>query len=322
MAQQGKKKRPTSGNTPAGGSGRTGSSGTSGSSGSQPDKAAPKAPTGAAAPRPPRTAVGNGPQGSAIRRQSVAANRTRGGDNKTQMYILLAAALVILAVIVVGMIWNKSSQTAENDGYGTSRNGVATIDSVGVITVAANDPKVTLDIYEDPICPFCGAFERQFGQLIAQSIDEGKVAVNYHVMNFLDNASGSGSYSTRASAALMCAASTIGSTPGAWSALHSTLYSIDVQPTEGSTSDLSNDELNSFIAQAATGAGLAADAPSIAAAQSCVRDGAMLDTVTTSFEASAAVLTELTGAVRSPVIASNGRLVNVDEPNWLATLTG
>lgn len=302
MAQQGKKKR-SSGSSPAGKAIR--------SPGIQPG-----------ATPPARTAVGNGPQGSAIRRQSVAANRGEVSNNKTQLYILGAAVLVILAVVVVGIVWNKNSQKAENDGYGNARNSVATIDAGGTITVSYNDPPLTIDIYEDPICPYCGALERQYGQQIAQAVDEGKLGVRYHLLTFLDGSSGSGSYSSRASAALMCAATNLGSTPGLWTALHTTLYSVDVQPTEGQTSDMTDAELNTRIEQAAAGAGLAADSSGVAAARSCVDNGSMAPTVKAQYDASATTLTAVTGGVRSPVVLRDGVSVNTNETPWLTTLLG
>ena len=220
------------------------------------------------------------------------------------------------------MVANISNNKPENDGYGTATRSTAAIDDSGTITVSTGSPAASFSVYEDPLCPFCAQFDRQYGQQIAQAVDEGRVGVDYHLLNFLDRGSGSGSYSTRATAALMCAATHLGPTPGAWAALHSTLFDEDVQPAENSVEDMTNGQLAQYAADAGTGAGLAADAAPITATTECIDSGAMLPTVTTAFEASSATLTPLVGGVRSPVIVHDGAVVDVDQSDWLATVTG
>lgn len=190
MAQQGKKKRPA-GSSPVGKAGRPSA-----------DKPS-RVPTAAQ-----RTAVGAGPKGSALRQQSTTGRKP--GNNRSQLIIWGAAIAVMVIVIVVGVVINITSNKTENAGYGTAVKSTATMDANGVITVSAGTPAASIDVYEDPLCPYCAQFERQYGQQIAQAVDEGKVAVNYHLLNFLDQASGSGTYSTRATAALMCAAVNVG----------------------------------------------------------------------------------------------------------------
>ncbi|MEO5832453.1 MAG: thioredoxin domain-containing protein [Nakamurella sp.] len=268
-----------------------------------------------------RTAVGSGPKGSARQRQSVAPGSS-GGNNRTQLIIWGAAIAVIVAVIVVGIVWNISNNKVENAGYGTAAKSTVTMDANGIITMSVGAPTASFDVYEDPLCPYCADFERKYGQQIAQAVDDGKVAVNYHLLNFLDQGSGSGDYSSRATGAMMCAATNIGSTPGAWASLHSKLYEDGVQPTENSVSDMTNEQLAQYVTGAATGAGLAPDAAPVTAAVSCVNSGAMLPTVTTAYNVSAATLTQLVGGVRSPVIVSNGALVDPGQTTWLSTITG
>lgn len=310
MAQQGRKKRPA-------GSGPTGKAVRSAASGGPKPS---RVPTDAQ-----RTAVGSGPRGSASQRRSTGAG-TPPGNNRTQLVIWGAAIAVIVAVIAVGIVWNISSNKVENAGYGAAAKSTVTMDATGTITMTAvaagATAAPTIDVYEDPLCPYCAQFERQYGQQIAQAVDEGKVAVNYHLMNFLDRASGSGDYSSRAVGTLMCAATNIGSTPGAWAALHAKLYEEGVQPEENSVSDMTNEQLGQNLTDAATGAGLAADAASVTAAVECVNASTMLPTVATSFAASTTTLNQLVGGVRSPVIVHDGAVVNVDDSNWLASVTG
>lgn len=305
MAQQGKKKRP-SGATPAGKASRAGTA---------PGGGAGRVPASAQ-----RTAVGAGPKGSALRKEATSGRKP--GNNRSQLIIWGAAIAVIVIVIVGGIVVNINSNKTENAGYGTAAKSTATMDAQGTITISAGSPTASFGVYEDPLCPYCARFERQYGQQIAQAVDEGKVAVDYHLLNFLDRGSGSGSYSTRATAALMCAATDLGATPGAWAALHSKLYEEDVQPKENSVEDMTNAQLAQYVTDAGTGAGLAADAAPITAAVQCINSGEMLPTVTTAFNASDTTLTALVGGVRSPVITHDGAVVEVDQVNWLSAITG
>ena len=124
-------------------------------------------------------------------------------------------------------------------------------------------PGKTIDVFEDALCPICAEFERQFGQQINQAVDQGDLAVNYHMLNFLNPRSFSGDYSTRAAAALLCVAEEGGTQPGLYLNYHSALFSTDNQPAEGGSADLTNEQL----AELATTTG----APTSAA--SCITAG-------------------------------------------------
>jgi len=94
---------------------------------------------------------------------------------------------------------------------------------------------VTVDIYEDFMCPFCGAFEHASGSIVKQYA--GKVAFRYHIISFLDGSS-STQYSTRAANALGVVLDAAG--PKVAKRFHDELYA--QQPAEGSAG-LSNSQL-------------------------------------------------------------------------------
>ena len=48
------------------------------------------------------------------------------------------------------------------------------------------DPKAVVSLYEDFLCPHCGAFEQQFGPTINQLIDSGAIAADYYMVAILD----------------------------------------------------------------------------------------------------------------------------------------
>jgi protein-disulfide isomerase len=309
LAQQGSgKKRKSAGTDRAAGASRQGS-------GAKP------AGSSSAGKTPPRTAVQYGPSGSALSKRAEGTGKAAPQTNRTQLLIGGAALVLILGVIIGGIVLNRANTAIRNDGYGNSRNGTASTTDF-VINLSAGSAPVTVDIYEDALCPFCGQFERQYGQLIAQYVDEKKIDVNYHLMNFLDSKSTSGTYSTRAAGAMFCTAEHLGDTPKVWSDFHGTLFSEDVQPKEDQSGDLSDDQLNERISTAATSNGVAANSPGLAAATACVSGGEKKETVQQSYDASEATLTTLLGGVQSPVVVSGGTVLDIDNGNWLSDLVG
>lgn len=244
-------------------------------------------------------------------RQSVAAARqSSAGRNRTQLIIGGIAITVIVAIIVIGLVLNKKESAVQSEGYGGSTQSVATAQN-GVVTVtkAGSTPAVTIDLYEDPLCPVCAEFERQFGQQINQAVDEGKLAVNVHMLNFLNPQSFSKDYSTRAAAALLCVAEQDGSTPGAYLAFHSALFATGTQPEERGSSDLTNQQLADLATQ--SGAPAAAD---------CITSGKNVDAAVAADTASREQLKQATGGqVATPTVVHNGAPVQLTV-DWLSKL--
>ena len=283
-----------------------------GSSGRKPTGPQNKGSTGgnsskSAASKPPK-----GKQQS-ISRKSVAQARTSNTNNRTQLIIGAVAIVVIAAIIIIGIVMNQKETAVQNAGYGASTKSVAT-ESNGVVSVSnpsvtGTNPKV-IDLYEDALCPVCAEFEAQFGQQINQAVDEGKLTVNVHMLTFLDPRSFSHTYSTRAAAAMLCVAQEDGSQAGTYLGFHSALFASGTQPTEGGTSDLSDQQL----ADLATSKGA-----SDAAAQ-CITSGQNVAAATAADKSSTATLSTATGGqVATPTVVQNGVPVKISA-DWLTTL--
>lgn len=231
---------------------------------------------------------------------------------------MAVAVVVIIAVIIFSFVLNNKNTAAQNEGYGSARATVATV-ADGVITVsaaAANPAPLALDVFEDPLCPFCGALERQFGQQMAQAMDEGKLTIRYHLLTFLDGKAASPDYSTRAAGALMCVASNLGSEPGLYSRFHDQLFAKDIQPVEGGDADLTNQQMVEQL----TAAQGPTTTPATAAATECILTGANAALVATENTAASAILTGAIGRVSSPVVLNGGVGINTDDVNWLTNL--
>lgn len=224
-------------------------------------------------------------------------------------FLLGGVAAAIVAIIVVVVLWNRGSSTdvpIRNDGYGPAHNPavVVTLQPDGAQLLGLPTAAKTLDIYEDSMCPGCGALERSHGQELAQAVDHGKLAVRYHLLAFLDPRSDSGNYSSRAAAAFRCLAQT-GAGP-AYSRLHSTLFTTK-QPKEGG-SDYADAEL----------ADLAKAAGTPESAVSCITGGGQLDAAKTAAKtANAALAAALGRRAETPSVFAGKAKLDLDDPEWV-----
>ena len=253
---------------------------------------------------------------SSASRTSVAAARSSRSNNRTQLIIGGVAIALIAAVVVVGILMNRANNQVQADGYGSSTNSVATVNG-SALTISANTPPaggtpVTIDRYADALCPVCGVFERQYGQQISQAVDEGKLTVNLHMLNFLDRASASQDYSSRAAGALLCVAQNQGSTPGLVLSYYTALYAEGTQPEEQGTSDLSNAQLADLAK------GLGADDTTT----SCISSGASVAAAQANATTSSNTLKGVIGGVATPSVIRDGQAVNINSTSWLSSLLG
>jgi protein-disulfide isomerase len=226
-------------------------------------------------------------------------------------YILGGLAVVVIAVVVIaGVLWSSNRSKPRNEGYGGVSNSAVqvTTDADGGILVGLPDATTTIDLYEDPMCPYCAELEHTNGQEMAQKIDEGSLAVRYHTLDFLNRLSASGDYSSRAAGALMCVADSGDAI--AFSAFHTALFSSDNQPAENGSSDLSNADL----------ANLARDAGANDEAVTCIADGAKVADATAAAQTGREALAA-TGAAGTPAVIHDGTVIDaLGNPNWVSEL--
>jgi protein-disulfide isomerase len=222
--------------------------------------------------------------------------------------VIAAVVLVLVAVVVIGgVIYQSSRSKPRNEGYGSAQNSTVQVADRIVRVGAANAP-VTVDVYEDFLCPICSEFEKRYGQELAQSLDQGKVAVRYHMLNFLNARSASKDYSTRAAAAALCVASD--GNGAAFPKFHATLFTTGTQPTESSSTDLSDAQL----------ADLAKTAGASSAGQTCITTGAKKADATVAAQAGEQELLNTVGQVGTPTVLKDGKQVNVQNSDWIAQL--
>ncbi|RVW04663.1 DsbA family protein [Rhodococcus spongiicola] len=228
-------------------------------------------------------------------------------------YILGGLAIVVIAALVIGGVLATSSRNEpRNQGYGAVQNSAVqvTLENDGVARLGLPDVANTIDVFEDPMCPACAQFEETYGQEVAQAIDEGKLVVRYHMLNFLNDRSASGDYSTRAGAAFQCVAE--GGVGTAYSNFHGELFSPDNQPAERGGSDLSNEDL----------ANLARDAGATDTVVDCITNGERTQQAGMDAEAGSTALAAAAGRVGTPTILHNGQVIDAfGDPEWLSQVT-
>lgn len=155
--------------------------------------------------------------------------------------ITLVAAGVAAVIVLrhenthVGGAAAKSSSTA--DAGPTPLRSIRLAAPNVATKPGSSEPKATLTVYEDFLCPFCGRFEQVYGPTISKLITDGRVAVDYTMVSIL----GRGdlrSYSVRAGAAAYCVAD---ADTAAFQRFHAALFAH--QPDESAETFPSDDEL-------------------------------------------------------------------------------
>ena len=158
---------------------------------------------------------------------AVAAARSGGGRSKV---LITVVAVVILGVAVIGGVIYTNSQkdTTENSAIPAQQHAADyPVRRDGPLAVAGkDDAKVTLDVYEDFLCPACGQFEARNADAIESKLRDGSVQVRYHMLPMLNGQSDPPGYSRDSANAGLCAADA-----GQFPAFHASLFR--AQPEEG-----------------------------------------------------------------------------------------
>ena len=194
--------------------------------------------------------------------------------------VLAAVALVLVLVAGTYMLWTSRSeddQPARNPSAGASTaqvgqgpsgdakaykalqavavkpsvaddQGGLTISSKGIGSKNKVADAPTLEIFMDPMCPWCGKVGRVIDPQLQRMISAGQINVTYNFLNFLDSAS-SDQYSSRVDNALAMVAQ---EDPEHLPAFAAAVFADDFQPNESSYHAVSDARL----ADQAVGAGV------------------------------------------------------------------
>ena len=171
---------------------------------------------------------------AAIRKEQEAKERRR------RVLVVSAAVIGVLALIVAIAVAVQSSR----DTTGEAATPPAGAVDRYALPMGDTTAPVTVTVYEDFMCPYCGLFEDASRDVLKEYATAGDVQVRYHVVSFLDGQS-STDYSTRAANALAVVLDQAG--PEVAVKFHDSLF--ENQPSEGG-SGLSDEQLIDLAVQA------------------------------------------------------------------------
>lgn len=175
-------------------------------------------------------------QTAAGRSAAPAAPARKAADRKKFAVGVVVVVVLAVAAVVGVLIYNNQKNATEGKDIqaarpDTSQQSDATAATAtrdgGVVTVGSPDAKVTLDVYEDFLCPACRAFEETYGNAIQKHVADGTVQVRYHMLPMLNERSDPPGYSMDSANAGLCAADA-----GKFPEFHKSLF--NDQPEEGS----------------------------------------------------------------------------------------
>jgi serine/threonine protein kinase, bacterial len=214
-----------------------------------------------------------------------------------------ASAVVVLAVVTGAVIWFTRPAPKPNPT-------VTLTELNDGVLIGYPDVPVTIDVFDEPICPPCSKFVTSSTPDIQRAVNDKKIAVRFHLLNFLDRKSGSGDYSTRAIAASYCVAET--KDPQLYINFYVDMFASNFQPAEGARSDRTDDEL-AHLAETVGASGDVAD---------CIGgSGRMVNTARTKAANAEATVKRFSHEVATPAVFNGATSVDISQPGWVDSLT-
>ncbi len=161
--------------------------------------------------------------------------------------VIAVIALVAAGVAAIIVLRHENTPVGGAAETSSAADGPTPLRSIRVAAAnvatkpGSTEPKATLTVYEDFLCPFCGRFEQVYGPSISKLITDGRIAVDYTMVSIVGQGDVT-SYSVRAGAAAYCVAD---ADTAAFSRFHAALFAH--QPDEWADKFPSDNEL---VAQA------------------------------------------------------------------------
>lgn len=148
--------------------------------------------------------------------------------------LIFAAVLLVVTLIIGGAVYGTQVNKAEKTQNLVAPKGVT--DDYGVLYTPEDagskslDKPVKITLVEDFSCPACKTFEESAGATLDNLVAQGRVALEYHMVGFLDDGPAVNNHSKRAGSAAYCVRDSDGM--AGWRKYHDWLY--ENQPNEGS----------------------------------------------------------------------------------------
>jgi protein-disulfide isomerase len=231
--------------------------------------------------------------------RAVVQARKSGGD-RTKV-IIGVVAVVVLAIAVIGgvLLSRKTEPQALTPAPDLKAVNAPVQRDGGAVVVGKDTAKVTVDLYEDFLCPICGTFEKKYAAQLKEQVEAGTIKVRYHVLPMLIKFSNPEGYSRDSANAALCAADA-----GKFAEYHDSLYA--KQPEEGGAG-----YTKAELAKLGTDLGITGDT-----FKSCVDSGANEQAAQTQLDQAKAT-SYFSG---TPTVAVDGQKIDLDNENWVKDL--
>jgi protein-disulfide isomerase len=257
--------------------------------------------------------VGGAERGARKRRQQQAAQRAvaaarKSKSDRNKIMITVLVVLVIAGAVLAGVLITKSNKNTTEGAQIPAKapaSAELTAKRDGATVVVGKDTaKVSLDVYEDFLCPACGKFEAKNAEQIEQKVKDGTVQVRYHMLDMLNKLSDPPGYSQDSANAALCAADA-----GRFPAFHASLFGS--QPKEGARGYDKNQLIK-------LGQDVGITSPDFAA---CVTGNTNDKAVDDEFQkAKSTDYLKRDGGFGTPTVAVGEKVVDTSDPNWLNNL--
>ncbi|EFV12884.1 thioredoxin domain-containing protein [Segniliparus rugosus] len=226
------------------------------------------------------------------------------------LVVIAGAVALLCAAGAATAVWLRGTRPAARQTQDSTISAQPVqAQGLAIATVGKPEAKVTLDLYEDYLCPACALFEEREGERIAKAVEAGQLRVRFHMLNFLNRHSASGDYSSRAAGAAL---SVFQKAPDKFLVFHAKLLAQDTQPQEGGSSDLSDDQLAKIAEEVGAGAA-AAD----------IRSGANVKAAEDAAAASTRQLQSILKRASTPSVLKDDQPVDWQhDAQWLQKLVG
>ncbi|MFD0205916.1 MULTISPECIES: DsbA family protein [Saccharothrix] len=232
--------------------------------------------------------------------KAVVAARGASGD-RTKVIVGIVVVVVLAAAVIGGVVLSSKSDSDDSLANVPEVTGVSApiVREGGAVVVGKDGAKVTIDLYEDFLCPACGAFKKAYGDQIKQEIEAGDLKVRYHALPYLNRLSDPEGYSRDSANAALCAVD-----EGKFWEYHEALFLR--QPEEGGPGHTKEE-----LVKLGTDLGITGDA-----FKQCVDSGAHEKDAQAELDAVRA-----TGKFQgTPTVMKDGEVVEWDDQDWLTNL--
>jgi protein-disulfide isomerase len=211
--------------------------------------------------------------------------------------VVAVTTVVIVAVIVTAfVVWLFRSTPHRQPVAATYP---VTVDGT-VVTAGRPAAPVTVDVYEDYLCPACERFENRYGDELTAALNAGQVKVDYHAIAILDARTDPPGYSTLAANAALCAVPA-----GIWPTYHHRLFAD--QPAEGSAG-MTAAQLTAIGTELGAGPAFG----------QCVAANGNAGAIAAATEAAASnPALQTDGQFGTPTAAVGGRKIDISDQDWL-----